>query len=402
MKLDQLVNPISDRSRIELIDIFRGFAIFGIFMVNIEIMNCFMVNQEKFGKLWTRPIDTFSYRILQLFFYSKFFPIFSFLFGLGIGMQTNKFINSKRLPLGFLIRRMLILLVFGILHITFLWDGDILHLYALIGIFTFFWIRRAAKVILITSIIVFVFPFYDVIVAIVFGSLEVNSSRLIELYNPQEIRNIIWNGSLGEQISLRWADYVSNIPLLLYMVGPVAFSMFLLGLYFVRQGYHNAIKDFIARTKKPVLMVILLITAYRLFFIFALTDLDIYHNPWLKPIFLQLIFLSDVMTGLFYLWLMGWLYYFQGWKKLLSPLKYVGRMALSNYIFQSLVGLILFYGLGFSLYEKMSPPMMLLTGILVFAVQMLMSAIWLRYFRYGPLEWLWRVLSYGKRMGIKR
>lgn len=117
--------PIKVKKRIDVLDVFRGFAILGIFVVNIVIMNSTFLNQDEFAKQWTSSIDQISGKILQLFFYTKFFPIFSLLFGLGISMQALKMLDKGKLSFSFFARRMFILFLFGVLHIVFLWSGDV-------------------------------------------------------------------------------------------------------------------------------------------------------------------------------------------------------------------------------------------------------------------------------------
>jgi uncharacterized protein len=112
--------------------------------------------------------------------------------------------------------------------------------------------------------------------------------------------------------------------------------------------------------------------------------------------------LSDMFMGLFYLWLIGWLWYFTSAKKLLSPLKYVGRMALTNYIMHSVIGVFLFSSFGLQLYETLSPSQTLFTAIMVFALQLIYSRLWLNHFQYGPLEWLWRCFTYKKVLPIRK
>jgi len=92
------VGPVSNR--IVLLDILRGFALLGIFVVNIEIMNCIFMNQDAFSQQWTSPIDTLAVRLQQLFFYGKFFPIFSLLFGVGISIQFLS-VKRKGIPMTF-------------------------------------------------------------------------------------------------------------------------------------------------------------------------------------------------------------------------------------------------------------------------------------------------------------
>ncbi|MGB3776233.1 MAG: DUF418 domain-containing protein [Leeuwenhoekiella sp.] len=111
--------------------------------------------------------------------------------------------------------------------------------------------------------------------------------------------------------------------------------------------------------------------------------------------------ISDVIMGIFYLWVLGMVWYFTSWKKLLSPLKYVGRMALTNYILQSVIGLFLFSSVGFGMYEGFGPSATFGVAIMVFLLQIVWSKIWLDYFRFGPLEWIWRCLTYKKYFALK-
>lgn len=396
------VAPIQKKTRIEVLDVFRGFAVFGIFVVNIEIMNCTFINQGTFSQQWTSDMDQFAVRILQLFFYTKFFPIFSLLFGLGIAMQALKLQERNQLSFSFFGRRMFGLFIFGLLHITLLWSGDVLHLYALLGVFTTLLIRQSKKLILVLSALVLFFPFYEQLFAWFVQLTDFQPESYLEGFAGAETIRIIRSGSLVEGMQLRFREYLANIPLLFLFLAPVAMSMFLLGLYL---GKINILKDmqaFIRKVGKPMIALALITNLYRTIFLFFLPDFEIYRNAELRPFFFKMMEISDMFMGLFYLWLIGWLWYFTPVKKLLSPLKYVGRMALTNYIMHSVIGVILFSSLGFQLYETMSPSQTLLTAILVFAFQLIYSRLWLSYFQYGPLEWLWRCFTYQKILPIRK
>ncbi|MGB3774998.1 MAG: DUF418 domain-containing protein, partial [Leeuwenhoekiella sp.] len=122
------MGSLKGSQRIEILDVYRGFAIFGIFVVNIVIMNSTFLNQDTFLAQFTGSLDLLTSRILQLFFYTKFFPIFSLLFGVGIAMQALKLRSKNRALWPFFARRMLFLFLFGIFHILFIWSGDVVHL----------------------------------------------------------------------------------------------------------------------------------------------------------------------------------------------------------------------------------------------------------------------------------
>lgn len=393
--------PTSSSQRIELLDVYRGFAIFGIFVVNIVIMHSTFLNQDEFNLQWTSIIDLITDKVLHLFFYTKFFPIFSLLFGLGISMQALKMWEQKKLSFSFFFRRMFILFLIGVCHVVFLWSGDVLNIYAILGLFVTFFIKRSNTFIIASALIVLLFPFYDQLLEFIFNLFGFQPEIYLNDQTGESINQIIKNGSYVEGAKLRLLEYLSNIPLLFGYLGPIALSMFLFGLYLGKNKIHHSLDSFIDRIKKPVIIITILTNFYRLLFLFVLTDLEIYKNAAARTTFIEFMVISDVVMGLFYLWLIGWMWYKWNWKKLLSPLRYVGRMALTNYIMQSFIGLILFSSIGFKLYETLSPSQTFGIAILVFLIQILISKIWLLYFKFGPLEWAWRCLTYKKLLSIK-
>lgn len=394
--------PTKEKKRIDVLDIFRGFSILGIFVVNIVIMNSTFLNQDEYAKQWTSNIDQISEKILQLFFYTKFFPIFSLLFGLGISMQALKMLDENRLSFTFFGRRMLILFFLGVFHIMFLWSGDVLNLYAILGLFTTLMIKRSNKLILVLSTIFFFFPFYDQVFEFIFKLLNFQPEIYLKNYTGETVNHIIKNGTYLEGIKLRLLEYLSNIPMLFGFLAPIAISMFLLGLYLGKNKIYNSLETFIQRIKKPMILIAIITNIYRITFLFILVNLKIFKLENYREFFIKIMVLSDVVMGLFYLWLLGWIYYNTKWKKILSPLKYVGRMALTNYIMQSFIGLTLFSSIGFKLYETLSPSQTLITAVLVFIFQVILSKIWLTYYKFGPLEWVWRCLTYKKLLPIKK
>lgn len=388
--------PISQSHRIEVLDIFRGFAVFGIFVVNIEIMNCAFPNQESFGSQWNRDIDLFIFRVQQLFFYSKFFPIFSFLFGLGISMQALKIGKKNSQGIHFFLRRMCFLFMVGLFHILFLWNGDVIHLYSILGLLILIILPLPNRWILIFSVVTLLFPFYEPIAFWFFKILNFSPETFLESYPSEKITQILRNGPYIDSIKFRVHEYLANIPLLFTYLAPLAFGMFLLGVFFGKNQIQKDLKNFISTTKKAMIILMIISNLYRVFFIFFLPNTSIYRDEVVRPILFKTMYLSDLYFGLFYLWLLAYLWYFTSMKKWLFPLQYPGRMALTNYLMQSVFGLIIFSSLGFQLYEKLSPPQTFLVAIIIFIIQLIYSKAWLNYFQFGPIEWLWRCFSYKK------
>jgi uncharacterized protein len=394
--------PTHKKARIELLDVYRGFAILGIFVVNIVIMNSTFLNQDEFALQWTAPIDRAAEDILKLFFYTKFFPIFSLLFGLGISMQAIKLAEKQQLSSAFFVRRMCILFLIGIAHILFLWSGDVLHLYAILGLFTTLMIKRSNKLILGLAIFFLFFPFYDQILGFIFECIHFAPESYLQDYTGETVNQIIRNGTYLEGMQLRISEYFANIPMLFGFLAPVAISMFLFGLYLGKNKIYNSLESFIQKIKKPVLLIALLTNIYRILFLYMLVQQDVFKVAEYREVLIKIMVLCDTFMGLFYIWLIGWLWYTTSWKKILKPLQYAGRMALTNYLMHSFVGLILFSSIGFRLYETLSPSQTLAIAVFVFIIQILLSKLWLSYFKYGPLEWFWHCCTYKKILPIKK
>ena len=394
--------PTNQKTRIELLDVYRGFAILGIFVVNIVIMNSTFLNQDEFALQWTSTIDKTAEDILKLFFYTKFFPIFSLLFGLGISMQALKLSEKQKLSFAFFARRMFILFLIGVFHILFLWSGDVLNIYAILGLFTTLMIKRSNRLILILSAVFLFFPFYDQILGYIFELINYKPETYLSKHTGESVNQIIKNGTYFEGMKLRISEYLANVPMLFGFLAPVAISMFLLGLYLGKNKIYNSLDTFIQKIKKPMLIIALITNIYRVLFLYVLVNQDIFRVAEYREIFIKIMVLSDTFMGLFYLWIIGWLWYNTSWKKVLKPLQYAGRMALTNYIMQSFIGLILFSSIGFGLYETLSPSETLITAITVFIAQIFLSKLWLTYFKFGPLEWIWRCLTYKKVLPIKK
>ena len=394
--------PVKSNRRIAILDIFRGFAVFGILVVNIRIMNSSILYQDEFLGGWKSDIDLLTERIMQLFFYTKFFPIFSLLFGLGISIQTLKFIDDKRESNHFLYRRMFILLIIGILHILFLWSGDVLHIYSLIGFLSIFIIKKSNTWILFITGLLFFFPFYESIVEFIINIIGFKPEYYASYFSHDSLTMLMRKGNHDELLKVRVYEYLASIPMILNVLVPIASAMFLLGLYLGKNKIFDCFDILIEKTKYPFLILLITTNIYRIFFLFVIIDKPIFANGVWRNVLLKVMLISDVIMGLFYLWIIGYIWFFTNYKWLLKPFQFVGRMALTNYIMQSIIGLILFTSCGLGMYEVAGPFQLFLLSLLIFMLQVIYSWFWLKNFRYGPLEWVWRCLSYGTILSIKK
>lgn len=386
--------------RISELDVLRGFALFGIFMVNLLGMNCSFNYFSDWTQEQTGSLNESSLFIIDNFFHSKFFPIFSLLFGIGIALQIERFKNKQQKHLSFFTKRFGSLFLFGVLHILFIWSGDILHLYALIGFGIFLLYKGSAKVLLWSSIIIFLFPYYKDIADKTLAFFEFDNMSYLKNIKRETLIELKHEGTFMSGVQLRIKEYLFIIGLIFSSMLPFSASMAVLGAYLVKKGALNNIYSFIHKIRIPFLLISLVLISYRFAFIYGIRpNYTLEQGSIISIVLINLFILADMAMALLYVWTLIFLYRYRSAKKILSIFSYAGRMAFTNYILQSIIGYILMRSLG--LYELLTPSIAILIVLIVFIGQIILSKLWLSTFKLGPLEWIWRCISYGKIIPIK-
>ncbi len=395
------IDPTPSSNRILHLDIFRGFAIFGIFMVNILVMNVSFVYRGDWQAEHSSAINDVTIWILETFFYSKFFNIFSFLFGIGVALQIRSLKAKQSDSYAFLSRRFLALLVFGLAHIFFLWSGDILHLYAAFGFVLMVLYQTPPKVILLSAIAIFIFPYFAEIYQFILDCFEANPSAALTRFSREKLIALKTTGSYASGIGVRISEYGFMLPYLVSFIMPIALPMTILGLYIVKKGFIDRVDAFVNTIRVPFAIVFVLLMAYRFTLLYwVVPNFEVEHGSALSFILMTFYYLSDMMISFAYLIILAHLLRGNMGQKLLSPLQYVGRMAFTNYILQSVVGYLIMRTFGY--YDSFSPTECVIIVLIVFTVQIPLSWLWLKHFKYGPLEWLWRCISYWKVLSIRK
>lgn len=403
MNDSNLTAPTKENSRIEILDIWRGFAIFGILMVNILVFNCSFPYRPAYEEEWSSVLNQSTLRFLEVFFYSNFYPIFSFLFGLGVSLQVLKQVERNTFRLSFFFRRFLGLFFLGAVHIIFIWSGDILHLYAILGIPLVLLIRCSNRVLWISMAFVFLFPYWSDAITWIEGCYSFDYGLTLDQYSRANLNEIYHTGSYLELLVIRLKEYRFAANMLYGFMAPVAFAMMLLGAYVVKSGRLKSITEWVKEHQFKIGIFALLAFGYNAFIIYYM--LPVYGrdiNPFLGYVLTRLFFFSHMYKGLFYLFLLAWLYQYPMFKKVLNHLQSVGRMALSNYLLHSILALFVFSGFGLAWYDSLSPFQCVLMVLTIYGIQVLFSPIWFRYYKYGWFEWLWRSFSYGRLLKNKR
>jgi uncharacterized protein len=410
MAVQSSLVPIPDEKRIISLDILRGFAVIGIFVVNIQVMGCHFVHRGACKALHTSGLDAAISMMIKLLFINKFLSIFSFLFGLGIAMQVYRQIRKGNYETIFFIRRMAGLFLIGMLHILFFWSGDILHIYAIGGL-ALLWLMRKSNALLLTAgVLVLVFPFYHQLLGFISSALHTGVVPDISTYSHEQLMKVNLTGSYLAIMKLHVSEYLHNLGGIHTGLIPRAFFMFAIGAWVVKKGVLTDINGFVVAIRRKMIGAFLVSFLFLIAVYFIIQpNMYLLDAPSLiiaKKIATRVISLlysvSNMVIAMSYIWLLAYALRWAPVQKAFAPLQYIGKMALTNYIMHSVIALCLFSSVGLRMYGTMRPS----TGILIVAIvslaQILMSKVWLTYFLYGPLEWGWRCFSYFKYLPLRK
>ena len=384
-------------ARIEVLDVLRGFALLGIFLMNIEYFNRSFFDFGMGIPAGTQGLDYTVARATELWVTGKFWILFSMLFGMGfVVMQTQARLDASAFRQIYL-RRTAALLAFGLLHIVFLWPGDILHSYALIG-FVLMWlpVASARLSILLGAALYFGIGAMTLFSSLMFRFMPEKELKKIAadsgdvVAQAAEASQIYMHGDYWQITQQRLVDFLQVLyyePIILI----AAFGIFLLGAGIMRSG---KLLDLPANRSFYLKLAISNICLATFFLLLA----NAFHghsamtsNGMLEQGFMMF---ANLPLALFYFGTIAYAMSFVGCAKILGVLAPAGKMALTNYLMQSLIASTVFFGYGLGFWNQWGRADLAIFVLVVFIAQVIFSHLWLRYFRYGPMEWLWRALTY--------
>jgi uncharacterized protein len=392
--------PVQSSERIQTLDILRGVAVLGILLVNMGSYSRpgdFPVQQ-----VWPGPADRAVTWLTVFLAEGKFVTLFSLLFGVGMAVQMERAEarGARFVPL--YARRLLVLLLFGVAHALLLWDGDILHSYALCGfVLLLFFRRRSPKTLLISALVCWtpLVLLYVVVTGLsVYHHFDPQSASDFLSVNTAEDQKevaealrVYTQGTMGEMVKLR-AEKLSWG----WLAAPFMLDLLLLGLYIGRRGILQDVAAHETFLRK---------VRWRGFWLGLTGNLLCAFGGSFAPSPVSVRQSVGALVGLLaapilsccYAATLALLAQAEVWQQRLAPLAAVGQMALTNYLLQSLICTTIFYGYGLKLYGRVGPAYGLLLTLAIYAAQVWWSGWWLRRFRFGPMEWLWRSLTYGQR-----
>jgi len=381
LKAESGWQPVTSTERYRSIDIIRGLALFGVLVVNIltmfriPLLEHILMPHNNSGQA-----NQLVSLLVAGFLEFKALTIFSFLFGVGVAIQAERATASNVSARGFLGRRLAWLFILGAAHMFLIWNGDILALYAVCGLLLLPFLGLPWPVLLVIGAVVIAVP--EVIpLGLPLPSGEQASAHIAQArqaYGSAEPITIL---------AFRWHESWSLILPLLVGILPRTTGLMIWGVAAWRSGI----------LREPDRHRSHLTTAFAgAGVVGALATADAVWArssggaPWIPgsglaaPILLALAYVSGLL-----LWLTP------RRASALPGLTAAGRMALTNYLLQSIALGFIFYGYGLGLFGRIGAAAAAGIGIVLYAAQLHLSLWWLRHFRFGPFEWLWRSLAYG-------
>lgn len=408
MSSSETLKPISLNERIGILDAMRGLAICGILIGNMQWFSGYgFMPESLFAQLPTA--DHVTRFLVHFFVEGKFYSIFSFLFGFGFALQMSKAEERGDTKASVFKRRLFWLLVIGLLHAYFLWYGDILSIYALVGLVLLLFRKKETSSLLKWAAIMIAIPIVTYLILYILFTMLAPPGVSAEIAAAQ---GGIWQNSIARLTNASYWQMVSghNIEMLLggrypslivQMRLPKILAMFLLGFYAYKRGVFQDLEgneSFIRRVMIWGLTIGIL--ANIVFAAVSRSEADLPPTlPGLLGVIMYSFGVPAFALGMIALGATLW----QGaGQKLLNLAAPVGRMALTNYILQTVICIFIFYGFGLGWFGKLGPFKATLLALGIFASQIIVSAVWLKIFAYGPLEWIWRQLTYKKRLKLRR
>jgi uncharacterized protein len=353
-------------------------------------------------------IDRATHFLVHFFVEGKFYSIFSFLFGFGFALQIARAEQRGDLQASLFKRRLFWLLIIGLLHAYLLWAGDILSIYAVMGFLLILFRKKTNRSLVKWAIILLAVPILTYILQYI----------LFTFFAPPELAAQIdamklerWNSAVATvsqnnfwQILTGYnREYVVGryLGLIFDMRLPKILAMFLLGFYAYRIGVFQDLSAHKVLIRRVLIWGLSLGVIGNLVFA-ALAGHETVIPPTLAGIGGVITYAFGVPAlALGIAALVATLWQKENWGRVLAIFAPVGRMALTNYLMQTVICVLLFYGYGLGLFGKFGAAASTLIALAIFLFQIVVSSLWLKYFAYGPMEWIWRQLTYGRRLRLR-
>ena len=382
------IQPVQEDKRTAIVDILRGWALLGVVIGNYVDFRYIGLESSILKKgVFSEIISYFN----LYFFSAKSWTLLSVLFGYGFAVLINNVADKGKNPVSFFCWRMFILFLFAFINSAF-WLGDILKDYAFLGLLLLFFYRSSSRTILITcGILLLTVPFVNAYIHSIKQTLpDVQSTaKYLKLFYSDDWLDVFEFNLLGtyyqEMINLGYA----------ITVHVVMFALMLLGFYAQKINFFNRLPEFKKLLKRTVVTTLVLAIISGVLFEIAIKQKVVF--TYFHPVFWIIInTMVCIASSICLLYINGKL------KTIFSYFRVSGKMTLTNYLMQNILATFLFSGIGFKIYNTLPYWFYFFLAVFVFIIQLFLSKWWLSKYNYGPVEWLWRILSYRKMFPLKK
>jgi len=407
--------PVPQAERIQILDILRGFALFGILLVNMPLFN--------------RPFQTILFPadpaapwfdrgakwLIHFLGEGKFYALFSLLFGLGLTLLMGRIEGRGGRFVPLYLRRLLVLLGIGIIHAFLIWMGDILIMYALLGFLLLLFRKARPRTLLIWAVILLAIPLLFTIgstALVALGRMVPEGAAQIDqafaqaeagyLADLERAYRVYASGSFAEITGQRIYDYSSLGLISFWALGFNVLAMFLVGLYFGKRQIFQDVAAHRPLFRKLLTWGLLIGIPGNALYATLIMNFPRFEPTWDLVLATVAQGIGAPLLSLAYLSALVLLAERPAWGRRLKVLAPMGQMALTNYLLQSVICTLLFYSYGLGLFGKVGHAAGIGLTIVIYLLQIPFSRWWMQRFQYGPAEWLWRSLTYLKLQPMRR
>lgn len=404
--MNNALAPTTEKQRHIILDALRGLALLGICLANFPEFGLWtFLSREAQEAMPTAQADDVVHFFQYVLVDAKFYSIFSILFGIGFSIILTHAEARGNSGIRLFYRRMLTLLAIGVVHLLFLWSGDILALYAVGGMLLPLVRKLSNRRLLIVAVVCLSLPilldaWQELCSVSISASVEAAWWAKAHSYGITEENFASWLRDADSYLAVhqflmqgaieRLYEFVDGHRLL------KVFGLFIIGYVIGRNRLYARIAE-----NKPYIskaFFIGLSIGFPSSILYAISATSAHR--WGLTVHSLLYALSAYPTALAYITAFCLLYLCRPNSLFFGLLSKPGRMALTNYLSQSILGIVIYYGIGFSFGLSMGLWQIELTALTVFLFQILISHFWMHHFRYGPVEWVWRMLTYRRWLNI--
>jgi uncharacterized protein len=400
-------SPADPTARIGLVDSLRGFALFGVCLANLFTGFSFVGGPTPAPQPhYTLATDGAASFLMHALVEGKFYSIFSLLFGLGFALQLQRAEARGGDGLSLYMRRLRILMLIGLLHILLLWAGDILLFYGLMGLILVRLRQLDERTAIRWAAICILLPIPFYLPTLIHPLISLGTPPNVVLFGLSKLLgfdiedpNLVYNVFIGRDAG-RWLGL--ELLGLFYRFGDLLFTgrpfkvlaMFLLGMLIGRRELWARLDESAAMLRRVALSGLGVGLPASLLWA-TIKDPASYYAGTLQGLTETVLYaLAVAPLALAYaaLFALGWR--LPALRRILGVLAPAGRMALTNYLTQTVVAILIFSGWGLGLAGRVGATYLWPLAAATLAAQIIVSAWWLRRFRFGPMEWVWRSLTY--------